>query len=60
MDVNVYALVLPGADGKVCEFDESEGHGRHQLSVTTTAVTGAAQVSAYLRVTLALTDNWAS
>ena len=48
---------LPGADGEFCVLDEAEGHGRHQISVTTTAVMGAAQVSAYLRVTLALTGN---
>ena len=40
-----------------CVLDEAEGHGRHEISVTTISVIGAAQVSAYLRVTLALTSN---
>ena len=46
-----------GADGEFCVLDEAEGHGRHQISVTTTAVVGAAQVSACLLVTLDLTSK---
>ena len=44
-----------GADGEFCVLDEAEENGRHQISigyVTTTAAIGAAQVSAFLRVTL--------
>ena len=51
---------LPEVHGEFVYSMRLKGHGWHPISATTTAVIDAAQASAYLRVTLALTGSMAS